>query len=345
MIVNSSTKRNQKGTWSSSPSPARRDLILAAAAWPALAWSGAAFAQPKQQPVLIGWLHFSRREEGARLLAGVKEGLAALGWKEGVNYVLEERWADGRAERLRPLAEELAARKPALIIGAPSVAVAAAAKAAPTTPIVIADGDPLNAGLVTSLSRPGGMITGVSNVVSEIQQKFFELLLAVAPDVRRIGALVSSPRVLARRTEEARRAVKHPVEVHFEVAATPADIEPAMSRLAKKGVQALIVFSSPLLHAERQRILKLALAQRWPVIAPSAWWVERGALLSYSADILARFHRIANYIDRILKGAKPGDLPIEQPTKFELTVNMKTARALGLTIPPSILVQATRVIE
>jgi putative ABC transport system substrate-binding protein len=224
--------------------------------------------------------------------------------------------------------------------------VAAAAKAAPTTPIVVADGDPLNSGLVASLARPGGMITGVSNVVSEVQQKFVELLLAAAPKVRRIGALVGSTRALAQRTEEVRRAAtQYPVEVQFEVAATPEEIEPAMSRLAKKGVQALIVFSSALFQAERQRILKLALAQRWPVIAPSRRWVEGGALLSYGADGLARWHRVAYYVDRILKGAKPGDLPIEQPTRFELVVNMKTAKALGLTIPPSILVQATRVIE
>jgi len=181
--------------------------------------------------------------------------------------------------------------------------------------------------------------------VSEIQQKFVELLLAAAPNIRRIGALVSGPRALAQRTEEARRAATQQVEMQFEAVATPEEIGPAISRLAKKDVQALIVFSSAVFHAERQRILKLALAQRWPVIAPSRQWVEHGALLSYGADMLPRAHRAAYYIDRILKGAKPGDLPIEQPTRFELVVNMKTAKALGLTIPQSIMLQATRVIE
>ena len=325
----------------------RRRFLVVAAAWPVLAWTGAALGQSKKTPVLIGWLHAGSRTVSGRGLTAFKEGMAALGWKEGSNYVLEERWADGQVNRLSALAEELAARKPALIV-ASIAATAAAAKAAPNVPVVQAQGaSPVNTGLAASLARPGGMVTGVTNMATEVSEKYLELLLAAAPKVKRIGFLADPASAgYAAHMKNARRAIEHyGVEARFAEVAKAEEIELALARLAKEGVQGLVILpSAGLFAAERRRIVKLALAQRWPVVGGSGLAAE-GVLLSYSADGSALYRRSAYYVDRILKGAKPGDLPIEQPMKFELVLNMKTAKALGIKIPNSILVQATRVIE
>ena len=308
----------------------------------------AVFAQAKQAPFLIGWLNMDSRESSGHYLSAFKDGLAALGWKEGSQLVIEERWADGRYARLQPLAEEIAAKKPAVIVAAPVVGAVSAAKAAPKTPIVIATGgDPMATGLVKSLGRPGGMITGLTNFNVNITEKYLELLLAAAPKVKRVGVLVDPNSAGPGRGREAvrRSAVQYSVEARFAEVANPDEIEPAFSRLAKEGAQALVVILSPMLRVERRRIVKLALAQRWAVVAGAREFVEAGALLSYSADALANYRRAAYYVDRILKGARPGDLPIEQSTKFELVVNMKTAKALGLTLPQPFLMRVDRVIE
>jgi putative ABC transport system substrate-binding protein len=322
-------------------------LLLAAAAWPALAWTGKAFAQTKKAPVVIGWLSLGSRESGVHVLAALKEGLAALGWKEGSQIILEERWADGRADRLPSLAKELAAKKPAVIVAAGLRAAVDAAKGASKIPIVMAaGGDPVATGLVASLARPGGMVTGVTGLTISLTEKYLELLLAAAPKLRRVGFLAYSHNPnKAQLMEAARRsAAQYSVEARFAEAGKAEEIEPAMSRLAKEGAQALVVLTGGLFTTERQRIVKFALAQRWPV-AGGAGLATAGALLSYSADALANFRRAAYYVDRILKGAKPGDLPIEQPTKFELVVNLKTARAIGLTISQDLLFRADKVIE
>jgi len=326
----------------------RRRLLISAAAWPALAWAGTVLAQSKNAPVVIGWLNTDSRVLSGHNLTEFKEGLAALGWKEGAQYVIEERWANGRIDQLQPLAEELAARKPAIIVAALVAAVIAGAKAAPRTPIVMASGgDPVALGLVKSLARPGGMITGVTGVPAETTEKHLELLLAAAPKLRRVGVLNDSTAPVRASLMEAvrRSAAQYQVEARFAEVASPEEIEPAISRLAKEGVQALVVTGGLMLRNERRRIVKLALAQRWPVVSGSGGWAEAGALLSYSADALANYRRAAYYVDRILKGAKPADLPIEQPTKFELVINMKTARALKLEISRDLAVRADKVID
>lgn len=305
-------------------------------------------AESKKAPVLIGWLNGGSRESNGHLFAAFKEGLAALGWKEGSQVVIEERWANGRSERLQPLAQELAAKKPAVIVAAPASTVNAAAKGAPKIPIVQATGgDPVARGLASSLARPGGMVTGVTNIATELSEKYLELLLAAAPKSRRVGFLFDPTAVtIALQREAARRsAAQYPVEVRYAEVTRPEEIEPALSRLVKEGAQALVVFPSQTFSVERRRIVKLALAQRWPVIAWEREWADAGALLSYSADALANYRRAAYYVDRILKGAKPGDLPIEQPTRFELVVNLKTAKAIGLTISQDLLFRADKVIE
>ena len=307
----------------------------------------AVFAQAKRAPVLIGWLHSESRGSRGHHLAAFKEGLAALGWKEGSQIVIEERWAEGRRERLQPLAEELAARKPALIVAAPLSAVSAASKAAPNTPIVIGAGsDPVALGIVTSLARPGGMITGTTSVSPDVSGKFLELLLAAAPKARRVGFLLDSAGVMhARHLENARRAAgKLAVEARFEGVAKPEELERVIARLEREGTQALVVMPSTFLTTERRQIVKLALARRWPMIAANDF-AEAGALLTYGVVPSEQYRRAAYYADRILNGTKPGDLPIELPTKLELVINLKTAKAIGLTIPQELLLRADKVIE
>ncbi|MBI4205383.1 MAG: ABC transporter substrate-binding protein [Betaproteobacteria bacterium] len=320
--------------------------MLAAAAFPAVGWTGAVFAQSKQ-PVIIGWLSWGARETGEPQRAAFRAELAALGWKEGSQFVIEERFAGGRTDRLPALAEALAARKPAIIVADPVPAARAAVKVVPRTPIVVIRGDPVVAGLVKSYAHPGGMVTGISNLSPEISEKCLELLLGAAPNLRRVGFLLdlNTANVAYHREGARRAAAQHAVEARYAEVARYEEIDPALARLAKEGVQALVIAGTAGLIVEGPRILKFALAERWPVVGISSAWAEAGSLLSYSADSSEMYRRAAYYVDRILKGAKPGDLPIEQPTKFELVINMKTAKALGIAVPQSILVRADKVIE
>ncbi|HKA40810.1 MAG TPA: ABC transporter substrate-binding protein [Burkholderiales bacterium] len=328
----------------------RRTFLAATAAWPALAWIEPVLGQPKPKPAIVGWLSLGSRESAAYQLAALKEGLVALGYREGQQFAIEGRWAESRLERLQSLAEELVARKPAVIVAVFLEATNAAAKAAPATPIVAVGGGIERR--TESLARPGGMVTGVADRSMEYREKYVELLVAAVPGLKRIGVLVRDVRaptpVWARLMEAARRsAAQHKVELRFEGADAVEEIEPAVSRLDKQGVEALIVFSTALFLAEAARIAKLARAKRWPLAGSPILTVhtEPGALLTYGAEPKWQFLRAAHYVDRILKGAKPGDLPIEQPTKFELVVNLKNAKALGLTIPQPFLMRADRVIE
>ena len=265
-----------------------------------------------------------------------------------MHAVTEERWANGQLDRLQSLADELAATNPVIIVAALTAAVVAAVRAAPRTPIVMASGgDVVALGYAQSLARPGGMVTGVANIGYVLAQKHVEFLLAAAPKVKRIGILIDSnaPGHDLSRQAVHRSIAQYQVEARYAELASPEEIAPALSRLAKEGAQALIVTGGLMLRRERWRIVKLAMVQRWPVVAGGGEWAEVGALLNYSADLLANYRRAAYYVDRILKGTKPGDLPIEQPMTFELAVNMKTAKLLGLSMPPEIMVRATRLIE
>ena len=327
----------------------RRRWLATGAGLPALGWMDALRAQanPRLAPMVIGWLNVNSREASLAGLAAFNQGMAELGWKLGARYRLEERYADGRLDRLPALAQELAARNPAVIVTMPSPAAKAAAEAAPTTPIVLANGDPLTFGLVTSLARPGGMITGLSNVTADLNQKVVELLVESQPLLKRVGLLAdsSSPR-LRPFTTSARRAAEHfRVEAIVADAARPEDIEPAFERLVKAKVQGLVILSSTWSAAHLPNIMSLPLAQRWPVVGNLPAIPRLGGLFSYGPDRVALYRRAAFYVDRILKGAKPGDLPIEQPTTFEMVLNMKTAKTLGIKIPRSIFSRATEVIE
>jgi putative ABC transport system substrate-binding protein len=307
------------------------------------------FAQAKKPPLVIGWLSTGSAESDALLIAAFREGMTALGWQEGRQFVIEGRWTEGRNDRRQALAEELAARNPVVFVVNGISTVAIVTKVAPQVPIVQASGgDPVAAGLAASFARPGGMVTGLSNIDVEIIGKRVELLMEVLPEIRRVGMLSDATALdPASFVDAARRALaRYSIEPIVASVSRMEDLESAFARLAKQGAQALILPVGVWLGSTgRDHILRLALAQRWPVIAASRHWAEAGALLAYAPNVAARYRRAAFYVDRILKGTKPGDLPIEQPTTFELVVNMKTAKALGLKIPSTILVRATHVIE
>lgn len=323
----------------------RRRCVAAGLGLPALAWTGALRAQSNAQ-LVIGWLFPVNRGDGAAARA-FNDSMALLGWKLGSHYALEERYADGHVDRLPALAQDIAAKRPVVIVVYTATSARAAAAAAPTTPIVIAVGDPLSAGLVTNLARPGGMITGLSNVSSELNLKLVELLVEAVPKIKRIGFLADSTSTYhAAVVSSARRAAEHlRVEAVIADLARPEDIDGAMARLAKGKVQALILLASVWIGTFQPKIIGLAQAQRWPVVGTASRTPRLGGLFSYGADQGAMIRRAAYYVDRILKGAKPGDLPIEQPTTFELVLNLKTAKQLGITMPQSILIRATEVIE
>ena len=324
----------------------RRRWLAAGAAWPALACTGALRAQAKP-PVVIGYLSGGRRD-ALGLLDAFTEGMAALGWKLGVQYVLEERHAEGQPERLPALAQELATIKPALIVASGSPSTGAANQAAPTTPVVLINGDPMFSGLVKDLARPGGMITGTSNMTAETSLKVIELLVETMPKLQRIGVLADSTVMssnsvalnLIRGTAKRLR-----VEAVIAELAGPPDLDPAFVRFAKAKVQAVVVLPSAWFGAHLPAITRSALAQRWPVVGTYSNIPRLGGLFSYGANTEALARRSAYHVDRILKGAKPGDLAIEQPTTFNLVLNLKTAKALGITMPQSMMIRATEVIE
>jgi putative ABC transport system substrate-binding protein len=325
----------------------RRKLLIVLGA--ATFTSRAVFAQTKKPPVVVAWLGGGRADSGARGFTAFKEGMAALGWTEGQQFVIDGRSAEGRIETLKSLAEELVAKRPNIIVTTSVQATVAAANASQNVPIVQANGaSPVAVGLAKSLARPGGMVTGLTNLAEELSSKYLELLLVAAPKLKRVGFLLHRGNIIyALHMKNARSAVEHyRIEARFADVGKAEEIEPALARLAKEGVEGLVLTPSPgLFFAERRRILTFALARRWPVISGAQRLVADGALLSYSAAGVALHRRAAWYVDRILKGTKAGDLGIEQPTTFEMAVNLKTAKTLGLTMPPEIMMRATRVIE
>jgi putative ABC transport system substrate-binding protein len=279
------------------------------------------------------------------------QGLRDLGYVEGRNVVIEHRSAEGKLERLPALAAELVALRVDVILAGGTPQALAAKQATKTIPVVFAGvGDPAGSGLVTSLARPGGNVTGLSILAPELVGKCLEQLKQAVPGVSRV-AVLWQPRGLGERTEKemlkeaevAARALG--VRPQFVEARGPADFERAFSDMTRARAGALTVLTSTMLIGERRRLVDLAAKNRLPAVYPWREAADAGGLMSYGANIPDLFRRAATYVDKILKGAKPGDLPVEQPTKFELVINLKTAKALGLTIPPSVLQRADEVIQ
>ena len=274
--------------------------------------------------------------------------LSELGWIEGKNLALDFRYADNRYDRLPALATELVVRKPDAIFAVAAPAIKAAMQATSTIPIVIETlGDALSAGVVPDLARPSGNVTGVSGFAPELSGKRLQLIREILPKADIIGVLANLANPTTPPVVRAIEAAARPLSVRAHVVDVRkgGDLAGAFDKMARLGTDALIVVSDPMLHGDSRRVVELAERHRLPAFYEQRQFPDEGGLLSYGPGRLDRFQRAAVYVDRILRGAKPAELPLEQPTKFELVLNLKTARALGLTIPPSLLQRADQVIE
>jgi putative ABC transport system substrate-binding protein len=273
--------------------------------------------------------------------------LRDYGWVEGQNFSIDARGTGGKAELAAGLAAELVQLKVEVIVTFGAVASVAAKNSTTTIPIVTTTGDPVRLGLVSSMSRPGGNITGVSTIAPELAAKRLELIRELLPKATRIGELVDPGnqywQLVRKDYEEAFRSLgMQPIFVEL---ADPAAVDQAFATLTRQRAEALIVRGDPAFYDMRDRITSLALKHALPTMAETRPLVAAGAFASYGPNVPAQFARTAALVDKILKGAKPGDLPIEQPTKFELVLNLKTAKALGITIPQSLLLRADEVLQ
>jgi ABC-type uncharacterized transport system substrate-binding protein len=322
----------------------RRDfltLLGGAAAWPL-----AARAQQAGKLPTIGFLGATTPAEGGQLLAAFVQRLRELGWVDGRNVAFAIRWGEGRSERFAEIAAELVRLKVDVILTHNTPPVLAAKQATSSIPIVFASaGDPVGIGVVASLARPGGNVTGLSGQQTDVVGKRLELLREVVPGLRRLAILASdSPYSVLDIGEVQRAARTLAVEVAtFEIRRTE-DIAPAFETL-KGGTDALYVISDPVTVGNRVRINTLALGARLPTMHSVREPVEAGGLMSYGPNWSDMFRRAADYVDKILRGAKPADIPVEQPTRFDLVVNLTTARVLGLDVPRTLLARADEVIE
>ena len=312
----------------------------------AAAWVSPARAQEPRR--VIGLLGSTSSDAFPGTKAAFIEGLKDTGFIEGNNISMEWRWAEGQYNRLPSLAGELVSRGAAVIVALDAPASFAAKAATKTIPIVFVTGaDPVKTGLVDSFSRPGGNLTGVSVLISILGPKRLELLRELLPSASTIALLVnpSNPNVAvdATETEAAANALERRLEVL--TASTELDLEAAFAAMVKRQAGALVVMPDPLFFARREQLVALAAHYAVPTIYPAREFTESGGLMSYGTRFLDLAQQQGTYTGRILKGAKPADLPVQQSTKLELVINLKTAKALGLTIPPTLLVRADDVIE
>src|SRR5688572_26296923 len=326
----------------------RRRFLLTSLAGAVAAPPGAVRAQPAVRVARLGILGSAAAATFADGVKAFRESLGTLGWVEGQNLALEARYPAERYAQLPALAAGIVALPVDVIFAMGSPAVQAAKTATRTIPIVMETlGDAVKTGLVSGLARPGGNVTGVSGFAPELAGKRLELIREVLPATTRIGAIAnrSNPAstVVLDVMEVTARHLR--LQVHVVDVRTPAEVERAFDAVMRPRIDAVLLVTDPILSSQRKRIVELAARHRLPAVYDSAVWATVGGLLSYGPIWLERFRQAATYVDRILRGAQPGDLPIEQPTKFELVINLKTAKALGLTIPPSLLARADQVIE
>ena len=324
----------------------RRDAVVGLVALGAAAGSRSSLAQPQGKIWRVGILSPTSASLSSSNANAFLKRMRELGYIEGKNLVVEWRFADGRLERLPGLAAELVQLKVDVIVVQSSAAISAAQKATTTIPIVMTSaGDPVRSGFVKSLARPGGNITGLSIMSGDTGAKLLELLRSVVPKLSRVAMLTPSATYGAMLQSVQATAQKTGVKTLVAEASTPQEIENAFSMMVREKADAVIVGSPTTFAQQHRQIAELALKYRMPSMFQDRVTAENGGLISYGQKITDLYERSATYVDKILKGAKPGDLPVEQPVSFELVVNLKTAKALGLTIPQTILVRADEVIE
>ena len=311
----------------------------------------AAGAQQAAKVWRIGYLSLTSDTESYRpWLAALRDGLRDLGYVDGKNIIIEPRYAAGQVERLSPLAAELVRLKVDVLVTAPAGSALAARSASRTIPIVfIGEPDPVGTALVASLAHPGGNVTGLADAHADLVPKRLELLKQVVPSATRVGILWSpanpgtAPQVrIAEGAAPALGLTVLPVAVKGP---RRDDLDRAFATIERARLESLFVIGDSTLGVQRDRLAELSLKHRLPTSASHSRWAEGGLLMSYGTDFVDLFRRSASLVDRVLRGAKPADLPVEQPTKFELVINMHTAKALGLAISPSLLSRADRVIE
>jgi len=324
----------------------RRELLVAlggaAAAWPL-----AARAQQSGRLRTIGFLGPNTHSAASEWVAAFVQRLRELGWTEGRTITIEYRWAEGREERFAEIAAELVRLKADVIVTSGTQAVMASKNATSVIPIVFATaGDPVGSGLVASLARPGGNVTGLATLANELAGKRLELLREVVPSLRRLAIMgnVGNPYITLELGEVRAAARMLGLEAITLEIRRAQDLASAFEAL-KSGADALYVCTDALVNTHRIRINIAALGERLPTMHGSRDFVEAGGLMSYGPNFPDMFRRTADYVDKILRGAKPGDLPVEQPTKFDLVVNLTTAKALRLEIPPTLLTRADEVLE
>jgi putative ABC transport system substrate-binding protein len=304
-----------------------------------------------QQPTKIPRIGFLAGNSLSSLAARVeafRQGLRELGYVEGKNIVIEWRSAEGKNDRLPALAAELVHLKVDVIVTAGPLPTRPAKEATATIPIVMAqDPDPVGSGFVASLARPGGNITGLATLAPELSGKRLELLKEIVPKLSRVAVLGTSTRPgNAQSLKEVELAAKaFGVKLQYLDALSPKDIETAFRAASKGRAGAVLVLASGIFNSQRTQVVELAVKSRLPAIYYAAEWVEDGGLMSYGTSFTDLFRRAATYVDKILKGRTPADLPVEQPIKFEFVVNLKAAKQIGLTIPPNVLVRADKVIR
>ena len=308
------------------------------------------FSQQPAKVPRIGYLQpAAPQNNSSPFLEDFRQGLRDLGYIEGKNVQLEVRWGEGKLERLPVLAAELVGLKVDVIVAVTSPSVMAAKQATQTIPIVMPlSSDPVGDGLVKSLARPGGNITGLSLMTPDVGAKRLQLLKEVFPKPARPVAVLWNPDYIgmAARFRQAQRAGSTiGMDVRSVEVRDSRELERALEALDRERPDALVLLADPLTLSQRLRIVEFAAEERLPAIYEVSQFVEAGGLMSYGPNVDELVRRSATYVDKILKGAKPGDLPIEQPTKFELVINLKTAKALGISIPQSVLLQADRVIQ
>ena len=308
-------------------------------------------AEAQQHPgkvARIGFLSPTLSTSVPHIVEAFRQGLRDLGYVEGQNIVVEYRWAEGRAERLPMLAAELVSLKVDVIVASGTPAPLAAKNATKTIPIVMASaGDPVGSGLVAGLARPGGNVTGQSTLTPDLGRKRLQLIKELLPGVSRVAVLwnAANPYTVlqVREIEAAARTLR--VQTQSLEVRGPDDFERVLPTAISGGAGALVVVEDPLTVSYRMRIVSFASQRRLPAMYGFREFAEAGGLMAFGANLPDLYRRVAIYVDKILKGAQPADLPVEQPTKFDLVINLKTAKALGLTIPPSLLARADQVIE
>ncbi len=284
----------------------------------------------------------------AARIEAFRQGLSELGYTERENILFEQRWADGKMDRLASFASELVRLKVDIIVSAGPTVTRALSQVTSTIPIVMGfDDDPVGSGFIASLSRPGRNITGLSTLSPELSGKQLELLKEILPKISRVAVLGSTVHPGTTQTLKEMEAISAAFGVqiqYFELKA-PKDIDPAFGAARKAGADAIVVLTSVVTNTNKKPIVELAARNRLPAMYYTAEWPQNGGLLSYGANFPDLFRRAATYVDKILKGAKPGDLPVEQARKFELIVNLKAAKEIGLVISPNVLARADRVIK